>query len=240
MDIGIDGLALCILFSDRKGVYMKYRVRFWQFDYLLNKLILAKYTSIIDGVMSNHASCDVLEIGCGNARWRVLFPSSSKYVGMDIVDRPGVDVVANAEQMPFEAESFDVIFSNAVLEHIQDVAQAASEIHRILRPGGHLILGTHGVWPVHCAPHDYRRWTSYGLLWEFRKFCNINVAQVGGATANRLMLVNVYLRKLQESSSVMRFIIMPFIVFNNILGLSAGKSKRSALLAVYYIVTASK
>jgi SAM-dependent methyltransferase len=45
-------------------------------------------------------------------------------------------VAAEAEELPFEDESFDIVFGHAVLHHIPDLSRAFSEFHRVLRPGG--------------------------------------------------------------------------------------------------------
>jgi ubiquinone/menaquinone biosynthesis C-methylase UbiE len=55
--------------------------------------------------------------------------------------RLGLDVrtaAAEAETLPFADESFDLVFGHAVLHHIPDLAQAFTEFHRVLRPGGTL------------------------------------------------------------------------------------------------------
>src|SRR4051794_7952454 len=57
--------------------------------------------------------------------------------------RLGLDVhtrVADAEALPFEDETFDLVFGHAVLHHLPDLAQAYSEFHRVLRPGGTLVF----------------------------------------------------------------------------------------------------
>lgn len=53
----------------------------------------------------------------------------------------GVEVetaVSDAEHLPFEDESFDLVFGHAVLHHIPDLRQAMSEFRRVLRPGGYI------------------------------------------------------------------------------------------------------
>jgi len=64
-------------------------------------------------------------------------------------------VNAAGEQLPFPAESFDLILSHEVIEHVQDDARAVREMVRALRPGGRLVLfcpnrgypfETHGVY----------------------------------------------------------------------------------------------
>jgi SAM-dependent methyltransferase len=44
--------------------------------------------------------------------------------------------IAEAEQLPFEDESFDLVFGHAVLHHIPDLDRAFAEFRRVLRPGG--------------------------------------------------------------------------------------------------------
>src|SRR3954470_13767903 len=56
-------------------------------------------------------------------------------------DAVGLDVdarVADAEALPFEDASFDLVFGHAVLDHLPDLDQAFAEFHRVLRPGGTL------------------------------------------------------------------------------------------------------
>jgi ubiquinone/menaquinone biosynthesis C-methylase UbiE len=49
-------------------------------------------------------------------------------------------LVADAERLPFEDESFDLVLGHAVLHHIPDLARAFSEFHRVLRPGGVILF----------------------------------------------------------------------------------------------------
>ena len=49
-------------------------------------------------------------------------------------------VEAEAEQLPFEDESFDLVFGHAVLHHIPDLGRAFEEFHRVLRPDGTLVF----------------------------------------------------------------------------------------------------
>ncbi len=55
--------------------------------------------------------------------------------GLEVEDR-----AAEAEQLPFEDASFDLVFGHAVLHHIPDLERGFSEFHRVLRPGGTLVF----------------------------------------------------------------------------------------------------
>jgi SAM-dependent methyltransferase len=65
------------------------------------------------------------------------------FVNLDVADLPGVDVVASLgeERLPFDDQSFQVILARDVLEHV-DVVPALRELHRILAPGGMLLIST--------------------------------------------------------------------------------------------------
>jgi SAM-dependent methyltransferase len=107
----------------------------------------------------------VLDIGCGLQPYRsFLNPEVTEYVG---VDREGPlsspTVVGDAMSLPFPDESFDVVLSTQVLEHLPKPADAVREAVRVLRRGGRMIVTVPGVWPAHEVPYDYWRFTRYGV-----------------------------------------------------------------------------
>lgn len=58
-------------------------------------------------------------------------------------ERLGLEVealIADAERLPFEDESFDIVVGHAVLHHLPDLEQAFSEFHRVLKPGGTIVF----------------------------------------------------------------------------------------------------
>ncbi len=61
--------------------------------------------------------------------------SNLNYISADLYS-PIVDVKADILDLPFPDESFDIIFCNHVLEHIEDDAKAMSELYRVMKPGG--------------------------------------------------------------------------------------------------------
>lgn len=87
----------------------------------------------------------ILDVGCGPALYRHV--TQAEYVGLDVSDVPytdalarDVDVVASAEEIPLEADSFDLVFSLSAFFQVPDTNRALSEMRRVLRPGGRLIL----------------------------------------------------------------------------------------------------
>ncbi|NIK72950.1 SAM-dependent methyltransferase [Thermonema lapsum] len=62
-----------------------------------------------------------------------------KYYTADL-ESPWADIKMDIRRMPLEDNSFDIIFCNHVLEHIDDEQQALRELYRVLRPGGWALL----------------------------------------------------------------------------------------------------
>jgi ubiquinone/menaquinone biosynthesis C-methylase UbiE len=95
---------------------------------------------------------------------------------LDLEGRQANVNTADAERLPFEDESFDIVYSWGVLHHSPDTRQAISEVHRVLRPGGTaLVMIYHlrswvalNVWALHAAargrPWKSPRWAVYNHL----------------------------------------------------------------------------
>lgn len=85
---------------------------------------------------------DALEAGSldVNGTVRPLFVNARKYVGVDWRPGPCVDVVSLVHEMPFEAESFDVVVSSSMLEHDPYWQKSLTKMVDVLKPDGVLML----------------------------------------------------------------------------------------------------
>lgn len=109
----------------------------------------------------------VLDVGCGRKPYQSLVPAS-EYVGVDVdsdvTRRLGVaDVLYDGRRLPFCAARFDGVLCSQVLEHVFEPQEFLCDVHRVLRPGGMLVLATPFVWDEHEQPHDFGRYSSFGL-----------------------------------------------------------------------------
>lgn len=108
----------------------------------------------------------VVDFGSGDAPYKPLFEQRGiDYVTADLDGDTDVRI-APGEPLPIEDASVDGVVSFQVLEHVWDLQWYLSEAKRILKPGGFLLLSTHGTWLYHPHPTDFRRWTSAGLRGE--------------------------------------------------------------------------
>jgi SAM-dependent methyltransferase len=109
----------------------------------------------------------ILDYGCADMPYRAFFAADVEYVGADLAGNDEAAVVLKPDgTVPVADRSFDAVISTQVLEHVQDPRLYLSECFRVLRPGGRLLLSTHGVFAYHPDPVDLWRWTCEGLRRE--------------------------------------------------------------------------
>ena len=110
----------------------------------------------------------VLDAGAGEARHESFF-RGRRYVAVDLAvgdtawNYSRLDAVADLCALPFRNGSFDAAINVVTLEHIAEPARALQEMARALKPGGRIFLAVPQDWEVHQAPHDYFRYTRYGI-----------------------------------------------------------------------------
>lgn len=126
--------------------------------------VMKKYSKELNGRL--------LDFGCGCKPYQELFEHVSEYIGVDIEneghnhEKEVIDVYYDGHTLPFEDESFDSVLSNEVLEHAPILRLSLSEIRRVLKPGGKILLTVPFVCFEHELPFDFRRLTIGGLIKE--------------------------------------------------------------------------
>ncbi|MDM8561059.1 class I SAM-dependent methyltransferase [Candidatus Parabeggiatoa sp. HSG14] len=110
----------------------------------------------------------VLDIGCADQHIK-KYIQNSNYIGLDYYQTAThwygtqPDVYGDAQTLPFADNSMDTVLLLDVLEHLPHPKDCISEIARVLKPTGLLVLQVPFIYPIHDAPLDFQRWTQYGL-----------------------------------------------------------------------------
>jgi SAM-dependent methyltransferase len=133
-------------------------------------------------------------------RWNLYIGGAGQvvegYVNLDLFAIPGVDVAADAAQLPFQADVFQRVECDAVLEHVRDPVQVLCEIRRVLAPGGYAHLVTPFCHPFHAYPKDFRRFTLDGLKELAGPMEVVAEGWRTGPTATLLVIVLEYVKLL--------------------------------------------
>jgi SAM-dependent methyltransferase len=131
-------------------------------------------------VIKAHATGRLLDMGCGHVplyeTYRDLVQENLCIDWNNTIHvNPFLDnSVDLGENLPFDDLSFDTVLLTDVLEHSAEPKLLMSEIARVLRYDGKLIMGVPFFYWLHEAPHDYYRYTEHAL----RRFCGLNGLQV--------------------------------------------------------------
>jgi SAM-dependent methyltransferase len=152
----------------------------------------------------------VLDAGAGESQYQRHF-SRHRYCGVDLTvgdaswDYSRLEVVADLCALPFRSGAFDAALHIVTIEHLADPAGALAEIARTLAPGATLLIAAPHEWEVHQAPHDYFRYTRYGLAHLLNKagFDEIEILAAGGYFR---LLARRLLNGLQFFSSGIRWV----------------------------------
>jgi SAM-dependent methyltransferase len=147
------------LLADDQYVRQRLEPRRVDLDYLVLtdlRLVITRLAPQVRGRLFDY--------GSGAAPYRRFFKQCSEYIAADVTPGPTIDRLLAADGSTGEPSgAYDVILSTQVLEHVRDPDDYLDECYRILRPGGRLILSTHGMIEEHGCPYDFHRWTSRGL-----------------------------------------------------------------------------
>ena len=98
------------------------------------------------------------------------FFSGKVYVGCDMRQGLGVDRVEDVHCLRIKRNSIGTVLIFDTLEHVEDVHQAVKEIHRILKPGGMVIMSSVMNFPIHDYPSDYWRFTPKAFELLLKRF----------------------------------------------------------------------
>jgi len=176
----------------------------------------------------------ILNVGCGSDFIQ------EGIINFDLDLLPGVDVVGNGENLPFLDEQFDLIISQAVLEHVKRPRRIVNEIYRVLKHGGYIYVESPFLQEYHGFPLDFRRYTITGLENLLSQFKKIESGVCGGPSATFGRIFREYLASFSDNLYVHQIlkILAGWLIFPlRYLDLYLNEKKYAHIIAmgIYYI-----
>lgn len=165
----------------------------------------------------------VLDVGVGSGPYWDLRPDLN-WQGLDITDGERVDYLITGDlPWPIENKKFDVVLCTQVIEHVEDPDFLVSEIERVLKSGGRVILNAPFLYPFHGMPDDQMRYTTTKLTKLFKEFDVLQCGVLGGVGSSlATIILNFVNYKVSQNLflQIVRLFLLPiWLVFNAICNL---------------------
>lgn len=138
------------------------KIDFWVFKLTPIRVVLRKgIEKAIEGLRLGKT----IDVGAGSLLYKdLLKEKGAEYYSTDLYsDHKELDYKYDIVDLGFEDNSFDTVFCNQVLEHVSETDMALSELRRVIKEDGTLVIGVPFYFYMHAMPHDYYRFTEYGL-----------------------------------------------------------------------------
>ncbi len=143
----------------------------------------------------------LLDVGCGTKPYEEYL-SVQEYIGLELDSERSratskADIFYDGVTIPCNNGEFNSVLANEVFEHVFNPSQFLSEINRVLITGGTFLITIPFVWDEHEQPHDYARYTSFGIkhLLELHGFEVVRHKKTATNTQVIFQLINEYIYK---------------------------------------------
>ena len=173
----------------------------------------------------------LLDVGCGTKPYENIC-NVDEYIGLEIDDEGNrqhnyADVFYDGRTIPFEDKEFDSILSNQVFEHVFNPNEFLREINRVAKIDGLFLITVPFVWDEHEQPHDYARYSSFGLKYilDENGFEIIQHRKSNNGLEVIFQLINAYLYKVTQTKKAYFNLLIIFVLMTpvNIVGLILSK-----------------
>lgn len=185
-----------------------------RFRHIIVVLRRALASMLADATLTDNTR--ILDYGCAELPYRNLLPANCRWEGADLAGNAAADIVLLPDgRLPVDGGVYDLVLSTQVLEHVTDPALYLAECYRVLKPGGSLVLSTHGLMVWHPDPIDRWRWTCEGLrhIVETAGFRNEDFRGVMGLGASGMQFVqDAALRRLPRLLHKPLIVVMQLLV----------------------------
>ena len=123
-------------------------------------------------------------------------------ISLDVYSSDNTNLIADAHNIPFKENSFDLIVIQAVLEHVLEPIGVVREIHRVLKPNGYVYAETPFMQHVHEGAYDFSRFTEVGHRHLFSDFQCLDSGATAGIGHQVLWTIEHLLRAVFRSHTV--------------------------------------
>ena len=191
-------------------------------DYCSFNWLILKINNQVFQAQRSKLKGRVIDLGCGSGQYKdAILATAHEYIGVDwpcsLHENRNIDVFADLnKRLPFDDNYADAIVSFQVMEHLAEPAFFLSECGRILRPGCPLIITVPFMWHIHEAPHDYFRFTRYGLDYMLQQagFSHISITENTGFW--QMMVLKFNYHTLRFARGPLKFIWIPLWWFGQV------------------------
>jgi SAM-dependent methyltransferase len=139
---------------------------------------------------------DVLDVYCGTRPYEDLLPDGAHCIGLDVTDLYGSADVVSDQFLPFDAGSFDLVLCTQAFYFVPRPVEAVSEIARVLRPGGTVVM----TLPI-AYPGTGRLYGEDQLRELFAGWGDVSIVASGGTAVSRAMLSGYLLHQVEKRLS---------------------------------------
>ena len=206
----------------------------WLFGIWINPAFIVRRNLLkgVKDISSKFNGGKLLDIGCGSKPYESLF-EVNEYIGIDVEvsghnhKSSKIDKFYDGKSIPYKDKEFNWVFSSEVFEHVFNLEEVLKEINRVLIPGGKLAFTCPFVWEEHEQPHDFARYTSYGLH-DLMKRHGFKVESFVKSTnyfetVMQMLAMFMYQHCLPKNRYLMSLLFPFFVSPFNILGSLVGK-----------------
>lgn len=159
------------------------------FDYFKERL---------DGLNKN---LTLLDVGSGPEQFREITWQFRDVISLDFEQHGTTKIISDLTKgIPLDDQSVDIVYLSNTLEHLPDGRFIINECYRVLREGGMIIGTVPLIAPIHQAPYDYNRYTSYMLeiLLKDARFKDIEITPLGSPAQIYINIINEFFRHLRK------------------------------------------